>query len=313
MGYTTYNGFLKWPQGQLPYSVEQESFPPGSAELAIITNAVNSWNTALTAARLIERTDQPDYVLFVPDEAQTASSVGRRGGRQEVKAAYFPNLTPGGYVATIRQGPAQVDCLYFDTNGTLRVSWVAGSAGTWQGPLGLTAPGAAPAGAPLVAFAQTPDQVDVAFVDRNGVVQVMWVTADNPEWQGPVGLTPAGTAPAGAPLATVGQFGDQHDLLFVDGSGLVQGMWESSAPPGWQGPVGLTAPAAAPSAAPIAAFAQSSEQVDVAFVDRNGVVQVIWVTADDPHWQGPVGLTPPGTAAPGGWLAAASQTAAQSD
>src|SRR4051794_12228611 len=69
--------------------------------------------------------------------------------------------------------------------------------------------------------------------------------------------------------------------------------------PGWQGPVGLTAPGAAPSAAPIAAFAQSSEQVDVAFVDRNGVVQVIWVTADDPHWQGPVGLTPPGTAPSG--------------
>jgi hypothetical protein len=56
------------------------------------------------------------------------------------------------------------------------------------------------------------------------VVNVMWVV-DNGAWQGPVGLTPRGTAVPGAPIATARQTEHQIDVFFVDGRGVVNVMW----------------------------------------------------------------------------------------
>jgi hypothetical protein len=46
----------------------------------------------------------------------------------------------------------------------------------------------------------------------------MWVV-DAGAWQGPVGLTPRGTASAGAPVASARQTGNQIHSFFVDNSG----------------------------------------------------------------------------------------------
>ena len=62
----------------------------------------------------------------------------------------------------------------------------------------------------------------------------------------------------------------------------------------------------------IATARQTDQQIDIFFVDGNGAVNVMWVV-DAGVWQGPVGLTPPRTAAPGAPIATAGQTDNQID
>ena len=59
-----------------------------------------------------------DLARFVDDE------VGRKGGRQDINAAYFPAIPAGAKVSAINQLADQVDCFYFDGAGALRVNWV---------------------------------------------------------------------------------------------------------------------------------------------------------------------------------------------
>ena len=66
----------------------------------------------------------------------------------------------------------------------MNVMWVV-DVGVWQGPVGLTAPGTASAGAPLATARQTDSQIDLFFVDSNGGVNVMWVVGVG-AWQGPL-------------------------------------------------------------------------------------------------------------------------------
>ena len=63
----------------------------------------------------------------------------------------------------------------------------------------------------------------------------------------------------------------------------------------------------APCRAPLRDGAQTASQIDLFFVDGNGVVNVMWVV-DGGVWQGPVGLTQPGAGSPGGQIATARQT-----
>jgi hypothetical protein len=211
-----------------------------------------------------------------------------------------PNTAPPGAPVALHYqgGPQQLDAVFVDGDGVVNVMWVIGG-GTWQGPVGLTPPNTAPPGAPVALHHQVgPHQLDALFVDRNGVVNVMWVI-DGGVWQGPVGLTTPDTAPPGAAVALHHQHSaHQLDALFVDGNGVVNVMWVIDGGT-WQGPVGLTPPNTAPPGAPVTLHYQGGpQQLDAVFVDAHGVVNVMWVI-DGGVWQGPVGLTPPNTAPPG--------------
>ncbi|MGA1826827.1 M12 family metallopeptidase [Microbacterium sp.] len=207
-------------------------------------------------------------------------------------------VPPGAPIALGHQdGTDQLDAMFVDANGVVNVMWVQGS-GAWQGPVGLTPAGAALPGTAVALAHQGGDgQLDALFVDGNGVVNVMWVQGSG-GWQGPVGLTPVGAAPAGAALALAHQGGDnQLDVLFVDTDGVINVMWVQGGG-AWQGPVGLTRGETAPAGAALALAHQGGDdQLDLVFVDRNGVVSVMWVQGGG-AWQGPVGLTPAGAALP---------------
>jgi hypothetical protein len=219
VSYSIFDGSKKWPFARVPYVIDELSFPPGSPQRTSIDNAVKAWNTGSAVVRIVPRQNEPDYVQFIPDEARTASQVGRKGGRQDVVAAFFPALVGGTTVAAIDQVPDQIDCFYFDGAGALRVNWVIGN-GTWNGPTALTKPGVGKAGQPIAVARQTDHQIDVFFVDGSGVVNVMWVV-DGGVWQGPVGLTRPGTAVANSSIATARQSDHQIDIFFVDLNGVV--------------------------------------------------------------------------------------------
>jgi hypothetical protein len=50
MGYALSDGQRKWTSGKVPFEVDGLSFPPGSAQLTVVQNAVNAWNSQLTPA-----------------------------------------------------------------------------------------------------------------------------------------------------------------------------------------------------------------------------------------------------------------------
>jgi len=215
-----------------------------------------------------------------------------------------PNMAPPGAPVALHHqiGPNQLDAVVVDNNGVVNVMWVVGI-GAWQGPVGLTPPNTAPPGAAVALHHQTgPQQLDAMFVGTNGAINVMWVV-DAGAWQGPVGLTPPNTAPPGATVALHHQIGPQQlDAVFVGSNGAINVMWVVDAG-AWQGPVGLTPPNTAPPGATVALHHQiGPQQLDVVFVDFKGVVNVMWVI-DAGVWQGPVGLTPPNAAPPGGPVA----------
>jgi hypothetical protein len=76
----------------------------------------------------------------------------------------------------------------------------------------------APAGAGLAASPQfgVANQTDVFAVGNDGTARVIWVDGGG-GWKGPLGISPAGMAPAGAGLAASPQFGvaDQTDVFAV--------------------------------------------------------------------------------------------------
>jgi hypothetical protein len=55
----------------------------------------------------------------------------------------------------------------------VNVMWVV-DGGVWQGPVGLTQRGTAVPNSPIATARQTDHQIDLFFVDGNGVVNVMW-------------------------------------------------------------------------------------------------------------------------------------------
>ena len=121
--------------------------------------------------------------------------------------------------------------------------WVVGS-GTWNGPVPLTGPGAAPPGAPVALAHQVDNnQLDALFVGPDGAVNVMWVVGVG-TWNGPVPLTGPGAAPVAYPVGLGHQVtGNQLDAVFAGPNGAVNIMWVVGAGT-WQGPDPLTGPGA---------------------------------------------------------------------
>src|SRR5207248_3701854 len=132
----------------------------------------------------------------------------------------------------------QTDVFVVGNDGAARVLWVAG-AGRWSGPLAISRAGLAPAGAGLAASAQfgVPDQTDVFAVGNDGAVRVLWVAGAG-HWNGPLAISPAGLAPAGAGLAASAQFGvaDQTDVFAVADDAVPEGLSVHGARQ-WGGPV----------------------------------------------------------------------------
>lgn len=201
----------------------------------------------------------------------------------------------------------QTDVFSVSDNGQLNVNFVD-NAGEWQGPIPIGPTNFAPAGCPVVASRQFGlNQTDVFLVGNNGQLQVFWV--DNAGgWGGPEGIGPANSLPAGANLATSQQFGitNQTDVFVVDKNGQLNVFWVVNAG-AWGGPVKIGPSNAFTPGCPVAASQQFgiANQTDAFIVDKNGQLNVFWVTAAG-AWQGPEKIGP-STFTPGAPLAASQQ------
>lgn len=198
----------------------------------------------------------------------------------------------------------QLEVFYVGTDGALRLLWKANN-GTWQGPVGLTAPNVLPArGSVAAAFYPLNNQLEVLFADTNGVVNVVW-KANNGAWNQRVGLTAANTAPAGAPIAlTYYPPNNQLEAHFIAPNGAMTILWKAQNG-AWQRPVGITAAGLAPAGSVVTAtYYPTNNQLEAFVVNGAGALSLVW-KANNGAWQGPIGLSAPGFAVPGGGLASA--------
>jgi hypothetical protein len=77
-----------WGDGVVPYEIDDNDYPAGSAGRAQILSAIAEWN-GKTNVTFIPRMSEPDYVVFRFGVAETSSDspVGRTGGAQTIRAA----------------------------------------------------------------------------------------------------------------------------------------------------------------------------------------------------------------------------------
>ena len=224
-----------------------------------------------------------------------------------------PHLAPpGGGVAAAKQHDAQLDVFFVGYDGAVHVVWVHPGSDpekpdAWQGPLPITPPGTAPAGANLAAVRARHDQLEVFFIGHEGAVLVTWVV-DVGTWQPLQPVTAAEVAPPGGGVAAAKYFQDRIDVFFVAYDGAAHHVSSpidhtQSAPPG-RAP---TPPNMSPPGSSIALAMQVlPHQLDVFVVDEEGGIHVMW-RADPDDWKGPVPILPGKPANPGSGLAAARQ------
>jgi hypothetical protein len=181
----------------------------------------------------------------------------------------------------------QLEVFFAGTDGVLYDVWKDNN-NPWKGPVGLTPPGFAPSGAHVAgAYYPTFKTLEVFLVDGRGVVNVVWKD-NNGNWQGPVGLTPEGVAPPGAPLTVVYQpLNEQLEVFFAGTDGVLYDVWKDNNNP-WKGPVGLTTALAGCAISGV--YYAPNQQLETYFIDASGAFNVLWKDHNS-AWQGPVGVT----------------------
>ena len=79
------NNEMLWPGGIIPYVIDPELINPH------VPNAIQHWNEN-TVIRLVERTNQPNWVRFVPSNFCSAGGVGMKGGEQKIGLSEFCSM-----------------------------------------------------------------------------------------------------------------------------------------------------------------------------------------------------------------------------
>ena len=199
-----------------------------------------------------------------------------------------PGLAPPGAPLAAVWYPMneQLEVFTIATNGALTVTYKAHNL-AWAPPSYITPPNFAAPGAQIAAVVQPlNNQLEVFAIDPTGAVKVAW-KAQNGRWLGPVTLTPAGIAPAGAPLAAVWQpLNEQLEVFFVDTAGALRVLWKQHNQH-WAQTTAISAPGFLTTRTKLAAIWQPlNEQLEVFAVNRAGAINVMW-KAHNSRWYGP--------------------------
>lgn len=99
MAVVTNNTAYRWTNGIVPFEISND-FLIGSDGRNEILLAINEINVR-TNCSFIERTIEPNYVVFMYDEKWCQSYVGMLGGRQEIRCAIGKNFKAGSLIHEI--------------------------------------------------------------------------------------------------------------------------------------------------------------------------------------------------------------------
>jgi len=211
-----------------------------------------------------------------------------------------PGLAPPGAPLTAIWYPLneQLEVFTIGMNGALTVTWKAHN-GLWFAPTEITPPDFAPPGAQVTAvFQPLNNQLEVFAIDASGAVKLAW-KEQNGRWQGPVALSPPGSAPPGAPITSVWQpLNEQLEVFWVDTAGALRGVWKQHNRQ-WAPPYYLTGGGFVRPRTKLAAVWQPlNEQLEVFAVNQAGAINVVWKEHNG-RWKAPYVLGGPEIALPG--------------
>jgi beta-N-acetylhexosaminidase len=167
-------------------AVRQSSPNQRAADAA---NANSSGNIPVVASPQFGLPGQTDVFRVAPNGAIEVRWVQGAGLWQGPLPISPPGLAPpGSQVAVSNQfgEPDQTDVFVVGNDGAVHVVWAVG-AGGWGGPLPVSPPGLAVAGASVAVSNQfgEPDQTDVFVVGNDGPVHVVWAVGAG-AWGGPL-------------------------------------------------------------------------------------------------------------------------------
>ncbi|WP_295700346.1 hypothetical protein [Lapillicoccus sp.] len=257
-------------------------------------------------------------VLFVPADGSVAvafvTEAGTGSGPWHAPQTIAPagSAVPGSPISLkFRSPPDRLDAVFVGPDGSIKTMWVV-DAGPWNGPLVIAPPWTAAPASPVSLGDVGAAELDALFVALDGSVRSMSRVGDT--WQGPGVVAGPGSAAAGSPVAVESQSQGnglmQSDAVFVgfDGDILVTAATGSGSwlPPVSIAPAGTAARGSAISLAhqglpPVVDRGQLG-QLDAFFVAPNGSVNLMWVIGAG-SWNGPVAITPPGSAVAGSAVA----------
>jgi hypothetical protein len=183
----------------------------------------------------------------------------------------------------VHSGALQVDTFFIGNDGALYVAWVVGT-GHWNRPVRISRPNIAPPGASVT-------------VGGRGSIPLAVFPSDSP----------SGTDAA--------LFSAQVNVFFVGVDGALYVAWVIGLG-AWNEPVRISEFGIAPPGASVATANQTSNQLDVFFIGNNGALHVAWASTTGSGingWNGPIAISPPNVAPPGGNLVAIAQGANQLD
>ncbi len=193
------------------------SSPTGPAGLTPVQS--DSGGASDTVTVPLNATGQPVSYTF------TVTATGPAGSTSGAVMVTESSLVSGGF-ATPRYGvPGQTDVFGVTASGAVTVTW--GAAGGVWATARLTAPGSAPPGAAIATSPQygVPGQTDAFVTASNGAIDLLSATAQGTWHTTPI--TPPGSAPPGAAIATSPQYGvpGQTDVFVKDTHGALNLYW----------------------------------------------------------------------------------------
>lgn len=146
------------------------------------------------------------WVFYVVNNGTlTSNRVTGRDPWQAPEAISVPDTAPAGaLVAAIDQTDSLISAFVVDRNGTLLRYWRAQDATGWSGPLALTPPDFAPAGAAVTAAKQNDNVTVVVVVANDGRAYICWAIGTG-NWQGPARISWTRLARPNVPDAAEGQ------------------------------------------------------------------------------------------------------------
>ena len=174
----------------------------------------------------------------------------------------------------------------------------------WDQPYEITAQGVAVPNTSVTAVWSTEnDQLEVFWVDRNGVVNDVWKDHES-AWHQPIQVSSPGFAPPGAPLTGVWDPHTHELLVFGVGQDGSLHMASKANNTKWNPSTSLQpAGYAVPNEKPGAAYQPINEHVEVFTVGPEGRIWDIW-KAHDQGWQPKFYLTNTDVAPPGASVSA---------
>jgi hypothetical protein len=281
-----------------PPNNQLEAFYAGTDGAIYVTwkanNDVWSQPTRLTAPNLTRPGADITAVYYPPDnhlEVQFIDNSGKLNLLWKVQNGKWfapigisgPIAPAGGGISAAFYPPGNLEVVFAGNDGAIYVAWKVNN-GKWNNPVGIAPAKAAPPGAAMTMMYYPPNQqLEAFFVDPRGAVSVIW-KANNSAWNKPVGLTPAGTGVAGAPVVSAFYpLNNQLEVFTIGGSGAVTLLWKANNG-AWNQPIGLSASGASRPGSHLGVqFQPMNNQLELFFTDAAGNLNLVW-KAQNQKW-----------------------------